>query len=78
MSDLKLKIRGVKRSGDTALDLTDMGLDELPEDVLALTQLVKLNLSMNSISSTKGIGALSNLKELYLQKNAIGELTSDI
>lgn len=68
MSDVRLKIRHVKRSGDTKLDLSGMGLSEIPEDVFTLTSLESLDISSNSITKLDKISALHNLKNLYAQK----------
>jgi len=64
MSDIKLKIRHVKRGGETKLDISGMGLSEIPEDVFGLTQLETLDISDNSISSLDKIASLHNLKNL--------------
>lgn len=68
MSDVRLKIRHVKRSGETTLDLSGMGLTEIPEDVFSLTSLESLDISENSIASLDKIAALHSLKNLYAQK----------
>ena len=68
MSDLRLKIRHAKRGGETKLDLSGMGLTEIPEDVFTLTQLESLDISDNRIASLDRIGCLHNLKNLYAQK----------
>ena len=34
MSDIKLKIRHVKRGGETKLDISGMGLTEIPDEIL--------------------------------------------
>lgn len=68
MSDITLKIRRVKRSGETKLDLSGMSLTEIPDDVFGLVSLETLDISNNKISSLGRIGCLMNLKNLYCQK----------
>lgn len=68
MSDVRLKIRHVKRGGDTKLDLSGMGLTEIPDDVFTLSSLESLDISSNSIVSLDKIASLHNLKNLYAQK----------
>ena len=78
MSDVRLKIRHVKRGGDTSLDLSGMGLTEIPDDVFTLTSLESLDISNNSISSLGKIGSLHNLKNLYAHKNKLSSLPDDL
>lgn len=68
MSEIKLRIRHAKRGGETKLDLSGLGLTEIPEDVFTLTTLESLDISENSIRSIDRIGCLPNLKNLYAQK----------
>lgn len=68
MSDIKLKIRHVKRGGETKLDISGMGLTEIPEDVFSLTQLESLDISDNRITSLDKIASLHKLKNLYAHK----------
>lgn len=78
MADLRLKIRHIKRSGDTKLDLSGMGLMEIPADVFALTNLESLDISGNSIRSLGKISTLSNLRNLLAQNNKISSLPEEI
>lgn len=78
MSDVRLKIRHVKRGGDTKLDLSNMGLTEIPNDVFSLSTLETLDISGNSIRSLDKISSLTNLKNLYAQKNKISSLPEDM
>ncbi len=78
MSDVRLKIRHVKRGGDTKLDLSNMGLTEIPSDVFSLTTLESLDISSNSIRSLAGISSLTKLKNLYAHKNKISSLPSEM
>ena len=68
MSDVRLKIRHAQRGGDTKLDLSGMGLTEIPDAVFTLSTLESLDISSNSITSLDKIGSLHNLKNLYAQK----------
>lgn len=78
MSEVKLRIRHVKRGGDTKLDISGMGLTEIPEDVFTLTQLESLDISDNRITSIDRIGSLHSLKNLYAQKNKITSLPKSL
>jgi len=44
MNDVKLKIRHAKRANDTCLDLSGMGITELPVEITQLSMLESLNL----------------------------------
>ena len=55
MSDIKLKIRHAKRGNEKVLDLSDMGLTEIPIDVVQLSLLETLNISNNKITSLRRI-----------------------
>ena len=68
MSDIKLKIRHVKRGGETKLDISGMGLIEIPDEILLLIQLETLDISDNRILSLDKISSLYKLKNLYAQK----------
>lgn len=55
MQDVKLKIRHAKRGNEKALDLSGMGLSELPIDITQLTMLEQINLQNNKLSSLRRI-----------------------
>ena len=57
------------------LDLSGMGLTELPKEIDRLTGVKVLNLSDNQITEIpESIGQLTNLTELYLYDNQITEI----
>jgi len=58
MSDIKLKIRHAKRGNERNLDLSNMGLIEVPMDINQLTNLESINLSGNKLTNLRGIEAL--------------------
>ena len=62
MSDIKLKIRHAKRGNERTIDLSNMGLIELPIDINQLTNLESINLSGNRLKHLRGIEALGDLK----------------
>ena len=49
IGEIKLKIRHAKRGNEKELDLSGMGISELPVDITQLTMLEKINLSNNKI-----------------------------
>jgi len=49
MVDVKLKIRQAKRGKERNLDLSGMGLSEIPIDITQLTMLETLNVSNNKL-----------------------------
>ena len=55
LSDVKLKIRHAKRGNEVSLDLSNMGLIELPVELTQLTMLESLNVSGNKLQSLKRI-----------------------
>jgi len=58
MSDVKLKIRHAKRGNQRAIDLSNMGLTEIPADISQLTILESINLSGNRLTNLRGIEEL--------------------
>ena len=58
MSDIKLKIRHAKRGNERSIDLSGMGLTEIPMDINQLTSLEAINLSNNKLTSLRGIEEL--------------------
>lgn len=68
------RIEQARREGATTLDLSGMGLTEVPESIASLTQLTRLDLSHNQLTSIpETIASLTRLTKLYLSRN---ELTS--
>ena len=55
MSDIKLKIRHAKRGNEKTLDLSNLGITELPIDITQLTMLESLNLSNNKLTNLKKV-----------------------
>ena len=53
MGDIKLKIRHAKRGNEKALDLSNLGITELPIDITQLTMLESLNVSNNKLVNLK-------------------------
>jgi Leucine-rich repeat (LRR) protein len=53
MSDIKLKIRHAKRGNERSLDLSGMGLSEIPVDITQLTMLEIINVSNNKLTSLR-------------------------
>ena len=62
MSDIKLIIRRAKRGNERNLDLSGMGLMEIPDDIMQLTNLESINLSGNRLTHLRGIEALQDLR----------------
>ena len=59
------KIEAARRSRATKLDLSDMGLTELPESLGQLTQLQSLNLTDNQLTALpESLGQLTQLQSL--------------
>lgn len=54
-ADIKLKIRHAKRGNEKSLDLSNMGLSEVPIDITQLTMLESINLSNNKLLNLKRI-----------------------
>lgn len=53
--DIKLKIRNAKRGNEKTLDLSGMGMSEVPVDITQLTMLESINLSNNKLLNLKRI-----------------------
>lgn len=69
MSDIKLKIRHAKRGNERTLDLSGMGLSEIPVDITQLTMLEVINVSNNKLSTLRRIEQLPNLREIQAANN---------
>lgn len=55
LSDVKLKIRHAKRGNERSLDLSGMGLSELPVELTQLTMLESLKVSNNKLQTLRRI-----------------------
>ena len=55
MSEIKLKIRHAKRGNERTLDLSNMGLTEIPVDIVQLTLLETLIISNNKLTSLRRV-----------------------
>jgi Leucine-rich repeat (LRR) protein len=55
MSDIKLRIRHAKRGNERSLDLSGMGLSEIPVDITQLTMLETLNVSNNKLNNLRRV-----------------------
>lgn len=71
LSDIKLKIRHAKRANEKSLDLSGLGMTDLPADLLQLTMLESLNISNNKLTSLRKIESLPNLREVNASNNQI-------
>ena len=71
LNDAKLKIRHAKRGNERHLDLSGMGLSDLPADLKQLTMLESINVENNKLTSLKTIEQLPNLKSVNAQNNQI-------
>ena len=58
MSEIKLKIRHAKRGNERTLDLSNMGLTEIPVDIVQLTLLETLIVSNNKLTSLRRVEQL--------------------
>ena len=76
--DVKLKIRHAKRGNERSLDLSGMGLSELPIDITQLTMLESINLSNNKLTNLKRIEQLPNLREINASNNNISSIHKEI
>jgi Leucine-rich repeat (LRR) protein len=72
--EAKWCIESARRKGATTLDLSWIGLTEVPEEIASLTRLKELYLSHNQLTSfPEEIASLTQLTELDL---SINQLTS--
>ena len=66
------RIRAAAASGSKGLDLSGIGLTELPDELWELTQLTSLKLSRNQLTGVpEAISRLTNLTTLYLSGNQL-------
>ena len=78
LSDIKLKIRHAKRGNERNLDLSGMGMSELPADITQLTMLENLNISNNKLNNLRRVEQLPNLKSINAQNNQIAQLHPEL
>ena len=78
MSDLSIKVRRAKRSGEPSIDISGMGLTSIPSELLELTHLTKIDMSGNQIKSLDKISFFKNLTELNAKNNKISSLPDEI
>ena len=78
MSEIKLKIRHAKRGNERTLDLSNMGLTEIPVDIVQLTLLETLIVSNNKLSSLRRVEQLQNLREINASNNNITSLHAEL
>jgi hypothetical protein len=73
------RIEQARREGATTLNLSGMGLTEVPEAITSLTQLTWLNLSDNQrINSIDAIASLLQLTKLNLKNNQLTSIPEEI
>ena len=76
--DIKLKIRHAKRGNEKTLDLSGMGLSDIPIDITQLTMLESINVSNNKLQNLKRIEQLPNLREINASNNQINSLHQEM
>ena len=64
LSDIKLKIRHAKRGNEKTLDLSGIGMTELPADITQLTMLENLIVTNNKLTTLRRVEQLPNLKSI--------------
>jgi leucine-rich repeat protein SHOC2 len=78
MADIKLKIRHAKRGNERVLDLSGLGISELPADITQLTLLEELKVSNNKLKDLKRVESLPNLRLIDASNNSITSLHSEL
>ncbi len=78
--EVSARIAECKANRSTRLDLSELGLTEIPEEVLELGWLTHLDLGYNDIEDkgVKALAALTNLTYLHLQGCVLDELCEDL
>lgn len=76
--DIKLKIRHAKRGNEKTLDLSGMGLSDIPIDITQLTMLESINVSNNKLQNLKRVEQLPNLREINASNNQINSLHQEM
>lgn len=73
------RIEAARQEESTTLDLSEMGLAEVPEAIASLAQLKSLNLSGNQLTELpESIASLAQLQSLELSDNQLTELPPPI
>ena len=73
------RINDCRDSHATTLDLSDLGLTELPSDIYQVPWITELNLSKNKLTALPSeISLLVNLEKLQLQENKLGKVPPQI
>ena len=79
MKEALRRIEEAKKNRATRLDLSCLGLEELPPEIGQLTRLEWLSLYGNQLTALpREIGQLTRLKELYLSGNQLTALPREI
>ena len=78
MADIKLKIRHAKRGNEKTLNLSGLGISELPADITQLTLLEVLNVSNNKLKDLKRVESLPNLRVIDASNNSITSLHQEL
>jgi len=69
------RIEVARREKLTYLDLSGMGLKEVPSEILDITWLKTLSLADNELSDISGLSALQQIHKLALSHNKIVDIT---
>jgi len=73
------KAKKIKETNAIELNLSNLGLKEIPKELFELTNLIQLKLYSNQLTKLpKEIGNLTNLTNLYLSSNQLTELPKEI
>ena len=73
------RIEKARQEGAGKLDLSSIGLTEVPESIASLTQLQRLDLSNNQLTELpKSIASLTQLQRLDLSNNQLTELPKSL
>ena len=78
MSEVKLKIRHAKRGNEKTIDLSNMGLTEIPADLVQLAFVETVIVSNNKLTNLRRIESLSNLREVIAINNNISQLHPEL
>jgi GTPase SAR1 family protein len=77
--EAEMKIEAARRSGAKKLNLSNMGLTELPESLGQLTQLQTLDLSYNQLRALpESLGQLTQLQEINFAENRLTRLPQSL